>query len=92
MSFDQAMKDLTDPMLPVRAHGLIVLRRLVLEKDPAALSRLDVICNIFHSQLRDTDSYVYLNAIYGLSALADVRSLLALVLGDVIWPSAGLLP
>jgi metal-sulfur cluster biosynthetic enzyme len=31
-SFEEALKDINDPLIPVRAHGLIALRRLILTK------------------------------------------------------------
>ncbi len=66
------MRELSDPLLPVRAHGLVALRRLVLRRDPVALRNLDKIVGIFQAQLHDTDSFVYLGAVHGLSALGDL--------------------
>lgn len=68
--YQEALKLLQDPLLPVRAHGLILLQDVVRAKDfdprlaPA-------IMGVFMQSLRDDDSYVYLNAIKGLSSLVD---------------------
>jgi hypothetical protein len=53
----EALKDINDPMLPVRAHGLIVLRRLVLAKDPLTMKNLPKILSLFQNQLKDEDRY-----------------------------------
>ncbi|XP_078043925.1 transport and golgi organization 6 isoform X2 [Augochlora pura] len=68
--FDDAVKDLTDPLLPVRAHGLIVLTKLIETKDPCAIARQIVVLQIFKENLKHEDSFIYLAAINGLCALA----------------------
>lgn len=50
------LRDLNDPLLPVRASGLVALRRLVLAKDPIAEKNLDRILTIFKTQIFDDDS------------------------------------
>jgi hypothetical protein len=71
-NFEEALKDINDPLIPVRAHGLIALRRLVLAKDAHTMKNLNMIINIFQAQLHDEESYIYLGAIRGLSAIGDV--------------------
>lgn len=72
-ALESALRDLNDPLLPVRAHGLIALRRLVLARDPHTMQHLTRVVEIFRTQLQDDDSYVYLGAIRGFSALGDVE-------------------
>ncbi|KAI9264163.1 hypothetical protein BDA99DRAFT_508593 [Phascolomyces articulosus] len=73
--FLEAMRALQDDLLPVRAHGIGILRDLVLAKDPLVSSgqALDNVLDIFVRLVQDEDSYIYLNAIKGLSALTDIH-------------------
>lgn len=45
--FDEALKDLSDPLLPVRAHGLITFTRLIESNDPCARARKAIILRLF---------------------------------------------
>jgi len=76
------LADTRNALIPVRAHGLAVITRIVLGRDtPAAETkteafsivqeRYDEILSAFTLTLRDTESYVYLAAVKGLVALAD---------------------
>ncbi|GAA6019689.1 hypothetical protein JCM11491_004885 [Sporobolomyces phaffii] len=81
--YQQALKLLQDPLLPVRAQGLHLLRTLikpdpksggtddgnVLVTDPALLP---AILSIFIASVTEQDSFLYLNAVQGLSTLVDV--------------------
>lgn len=73
--YQEALKLLQDPILPLRAQGLAILRSLVvspealLSTDPALLP---AVLDIFVQAIEDEDSFLYLNAIQGLSTLADV--------------------
>ncbi len=49
------LKDLSDPLIPVRASGLVALRKLVLCKDPTIEHQLDKVVDIFLTQLQDTE-------------------------------------
>jgi len=51
------MKDLDDEEIPVRAHGLFALRKLINERpqDPVVLENLDFIFNRFLKELSDED-------------------------------------
>ena len=71
-SIQDILRELSDPLLPVRAHGLICLRKLVLSKSQIAQKNLDKILGIFQNQINEEDEYVYGNAIQGLNALADI--------------------
>ena len=106
--YQRALKLLQDPILPVRAHGLLLLRELVApqkdtkrkkgkkvegeEKSRPVLSSgptvsivqgqkvnapsidpalVPAILNIFLESIQDDDSYIFLNAVQGLSAMVD---------------------
>lgn len=80
--YQKALKLLQDPLLPVRAHGLLLLRQLVSSRQtpnkPAELAQpiidralIPGILSIFLQSLHDDDSYIFLNAVQGLSAMVD---------------------
>ncbi|VDD79866.1 unnamed protein product [Mesocestoides corti] len=62
---------LQDPFIPVRGHGLIELSRLLEAKDPSIKGFEDRIYAALTEQLDNEDSYVYLSAIRGLSAMGN---------------------
>ncbi|XP_076469852.1 transport and Golgi organization protein 6 homolog [Babylonia areolata] len=64
-------QELCDPLLPVRGHALISLARLVQEGDAETLSQNAVVQKVFEENLRHGDSYLYLAAINGLTALSN---------------------
>ncbi|KAI0092021.1 hypothetical protein BDY19DRAFT_983564 [Irpex rosettiformis] len=81
-TYQKALKLLQDPLLPVRAHGLLLLRQLVssrgLTKPGGPVSEPTVdralipgILSIFLQSLQDDDSYIFLNAVQGLAAMVD---------------------
>jgi hypothetical protein len=81
-SFKNAVAALDDPIVPIRAHALHVIRQLVLQKDPVVSFEAGL--KIYLSQLADSDSFIYLNAIKGLEALAETftyKKVLPAVLG-----------
>lgn len=57
-------------MVPVRAHGLVALRKLIDKKDPQTIKNKNTILEHFLSNVKFNDSYVYLAAINGLISLA----------------------
>lgn len=73
--YQEALKLLQDPILPVRAQGLSILRGLVasranlLSTDPALLP---AVLDIFIQAIEDEDSFLYLNAVEGLGGMVDV--------------------
>ncbi|KAF9009097.1 hypothetical protein BDQ17DRAFT_1349522 [Cyathus striatus] len=73
--YQKALKLLQDPILPVRAHGLLLLRQLVTpsKKEPKAIDHalIPSILSIFLQSIQDDDSYIFLNAIQGLAAMVD---------------------
>ncbi|BGP34773.1 hypothetical protein JCM10296v2_006595 [Rhodotorula toruloides] len=74
--YREALKLLQDPLLPVRAQGLHLLRTLVLDRKTALLSTdpalLPAVLDIFVQAIEEEDSFLYLNAVQGLSSLVDV--------------------
>jgi hypothetical protein len=71
-SLREILQEIRDPLLPVRAHGLLRLRRLVLRRDEQALRNLDKIFALFETQSHDPEAFVFLAAVQGLAALADL--------------------
>ncbi|KAI8583639.1 hypothetical protein K450DRAFT_222092 [Umbelopsis ramanniana AG] len=74
-TYKQAMEALRDELMPVRAHGMGMLKNMVLAKDPlvAEGKGLDEVLDIFVNMVQDDDSFIYLNAVKGLCALTDVH-------------------
>ncbi|KAJ3794052.1 hypothetical protein GGU11DRAFT_759476 [Lentinula aff. detonsa] len=71
--YQKALKLLQNPILPVRAHGLLLLRQLAAAssgqtKVDSAL--VPALLEIFVQSIQD-DSYIFLNAVQGLAALVD---------------------
>lgn len=74
-----------DSILPVRAHGLNELRKLIENSKSKSLisdedeaktnlnqSIIDGILNVFIESIKSDDSFIYLNAVKGLSTMADI--------------------
>ncbi|KAI0347118.1 hypothetical protein BDW22DRAFT_498107 [Trametopsis cervina] len=81
-TYQKALKLLQDPLLPVRAHGLLLLRQLVSSRRPSQSDSelrqpvvdralIPGILSIFLQSLQDDDSYIFLNAVQGLAAMVD---------------------
>ncbi|KAK5582970.1 hypothetical protein RB653_004560 [Dictyostelium firmibasis] len=68
----EILNDLTHPLLPIRAHALIELRRLVLSKSGLIEQNLKNVLEIFKTQVNDDDTFIYGCSINGLSALGDI--------------------
>lgn len=60
---DQITKDLNDPIVPVRVHGLVKLKQLILSNDAHTVSRIAQIFNLIESSLADQEPYVFLACI-----------------------------
>ncbi|KAJ8975423.1 hypothetical protein NQ317_018932, partial [Molorchus minor] len=69
---DKVLDEICDPLLPVRGHGLMNLTKLVKNKDTSVVERKQYVLNIFQQNLKNQDSYIYLSAIDGLAAMADI--------------------
>ncbi|KAF9211136.1 transmembrane and coiled-coil domains-containing protein 7 [Podila verticillata] len=75
--YASALAALQDSLLPVRAHGLHILREMILAKS-IVLTRsddreLDHALDIFVQHVQEPDSFIYLNAVKGLAALTDAH-------------------
>ncbi|CAG0885090.1 unnamed protein product [Cyprideis torosa] len=71
-TFDDAMKFILDPIMPVQVHGFLLLTKLLKAKDPRTLEHREEMLVLFMTAVRNADSYAYLAAIEGLATLADV--------------------
>jgi hypothetical protein len=85
VKYQKALKLLQDPILPVRAHGLTLLKELVspaltkkkstgntVSTEPVVERALvPAIMAIFIQCIQEEDSYIFLNAVQGLSAMVD---------------------
>ena len=81
--YASALAALQDTLLPVRAHGLHILREMILAKSIAltrspgggvgAERELDHALDIFIQHVQEPDSFIYLNAVKGLAALTDAH-------------------
>lgn len=74
--YQKALTLLQDPLLPVRAHGLMLLRQLVSPTSPGRNPSLEPalvpgVLSIFLQSIQDDDSYMFLNAVQGLAAMVD---------------------
>ena len=68
-NFHDALRDLNDPLMPTRAHGLICLKRLIMSRDATVLENWKRVLQLLDISLADGDSYIYLSAINTLAAL-----------------------
>ncbi|KAF9534898.1 hypothetical protein CPB83DRAFT_901829 [Crepidotus variabilis] len=72
--YQRALKLLQDPILPVRAHGLLLLRELLgptYSGNSVNQALVPSILSIFLQSVQDEDSYIFLNAVQGLALLVD---------------------
>nr|CDS28793.1 HEAT and Armadillo domain containing protein [Hymenolepis microstoma] len=67
----EIFKLLSDPFIPVKGHALIELSRLLECKDSCIIGFEDKIYDILVEYMNHDDSYIYLNAIRGLSAIGN---------------------
>lgn len=81
-TYQEALRLIQDPILPVRAHGLHMLRQLVVPPksakgappvEPPELNPALVpgILDVFLQSVQEEDSFVFLNAVQGLSAMVN---------------------
>lgn len=66
----RAITSLNDPLVPIRAHGLYLLRQLI-ETDSKVIS-LDFVIELHLNQLKDPEPFIYLNVIKGLISLTSL--------------------
>ncbi|RPA72420.1 hypothetical protein BJ508DRAFT_419463 [Ascobolus immersus RN42] len=67
-NYKLALTYLTDPLVPVRAHGLSLLRDLITAKSPIINPKETL--RLLTSMISDQDSFVYLNVIKTLVSLS----------------------
>lgn len=65
----RAVTSLNDPLVPIRAHGLFLLRQLV--ESRSEVISLDFVINLHLIQLKDPEPFIYLNVIKGLQCLIE---------------------
>ena len=71
--YSKALKEISDPLPPVRGHGLREMTRLLANRDTETLEHSDLLVEVFQHQLKDEDDTVYLAAIQGLAALCNIQ-------------------
>ncbi|KAG1686519.1 hypothetical protein DVH05_006485 [Phytophthora capsici] len=74
----EAEQDLASQLVPLRARGVVTLTKLVRQSrshanDADWTARVHALAGVFLLQLHDSESYVFLAAVQGLAALADVH-------------------
>ncbi|XP_013201218.2 transport and Golgi organization protein 6 [Amyelois transitella] len=67
--FSKAIVDMFDELMPVQAHGIIALTKLIDAKDPETISKKHYVFVLFQEHLKNPDSYMYLSAVNGIAAL-----------------------
>ncbi|EGV65740.1 hypothetical protein PSN45_003472 [Yamadazyma tenuis] len=72
-TLERAITSLNDPLVPIRAHGLYLLRELIEVKSDVI--SLDFVINLHLIQLKDPEPFIYLNVIKGLESLINLGKL-----------------
>ncbi|EJS44203.1 YMR185W [Saccharomyces arboricola H-6] len=68
---DKAMTNLNDLLVPIKTRGLVELRHLVEKKSPVISS--EKVLQIHMDYLKNSDPFIYLNVIKGLTALCELK-------------------
>ena len=68
-TYKTIMSYITDPLVPVRAHGIYLLGQLILARSP--ILDIPITLRLLLSMIKDTDSFVYLNVIKCLQSLSE---------------------
>lgn len=61
--YDKALNDVKDPLIPVKAHGLVSLRKMIDSRNEKCLTNQNELIDLFMKYLKHDDSYVYLASI-----------------------------
>ena len=69
-TYEDCLNHLEDKEIPIRGHGLIALTKLVNHRDEESMKHIEDIFETFQNHLTDQDTYIYLQAVKGLSACA----------------------
>ncbi|KAG2736612.1 hypothetical protein G9P44_000702 [Scheffersomyces stipitis] len=65
----RAVTSLNDPLVPIRAHGLYLLRQLIANR--SSVISLEFVVDLHLVQLKDPDPFIFLNVIKGLENLIE---------------------
>lgn len=68
-TIDDVLFDTRDPLLPCRSHALIELKKMIESGDKMVSAKKTEILIVIQENLKNTDSYLYLSAIFTLSSL-----------------------
>lgn len=72
-TLSRAIASLNDPLVPIRAHGLYLLRQLIEAKSEVLSIEFTIELHLI--QLKDPEPFVYLNVIKGLESLIELDEL-----------------
>lgn len=75
-TLERAITSLNDPLVPIRAHGLYLLKELIEAK--SEVITLDFVIKLHLVQLKDPEPFVYLNVIKGLESLIELDEIPAI--------------
>lgn len=68
---DKALRNVSDPLLPIKVHGLMELRKFV--ESGSTIIATDRVIKLHLQYLRNPDPFIYLNVIKGLSSLCQYQ-------------------
>ncbi|KAL0274418.1 UNVERIFIED_CONTAM: hypothetical protein PYX00_006843 [Menopon gallinae] len=71
---ESAIGDACSEDVPTRGHGLIQLAKLIRRMDTDTIAKKEYVFTVLKQNLRHEDTYIYLAAINGLEALANIHS------------------
>lgn len=66
---EKAITSMNDPLIPIRAHGLYLLRQLIIKK--SSVITLEFVIELHIVQLQDSEPFIYMNVIKSLNELID---------------------
>ncbi|KAJ3102310.1 60S ribosomal protein L12 [Phlyctochytrium planicorne] len=66
--FEEALQELQDEIVPVRAHGIRIIQNMILDKDEFVFNNVDMILELLLEMMTDSESFIYLNGVKALSA------------------------
>jgi len=69
---EKAITSMNDPLIPIRAHGLYLLRQLIVKK--SQVITLDFVIELHIVQLHDSEPFIYMNVIKSLNELIEFDS------------------
>lgn len=69
--FDEAIDKVCSPLISEQGRGLASLVSLIHDNDEPTMQRKQYVLNIFQQHLKSDESFIYLRAIAGLSALCE---------------------